>query len=124
LGSPALVLWNYVTEAGQASYRVLETVETLAAGIRFVASHHGGPLFGRHGAGPRIGQQIEEDIAGADLEQVVAGPFEELLALLQSGPAQRLDALDSERLNDGAHTLSLAVRRVLSRRGRRNLFAI
>jgi hypothetical protein len=43
-----------------------------------------------------------------------------LLALRWCGPMQRLDALDAKWLDDGAHTLSLAVGLVLSRPGRSN----
>ena len=47
-------------------------------------------------------------MAGGDEEQVVAGLFEVELALLRGGVVQRLDALDAERFDDGAHVVIIA----------------
>ena len=66
-----------------------------------------GPLLGGHGAGAGIGQQVDQDVARLDQEQVVAGRLEIPLALLARGVAQRLDALDAEWLDDGAHSALL-----------------
>ena len=74
-GRASLVGGNHVAEAGQLVGRALQAEEALAAGVGFVAAHHGGPLLGGHGAGARIGQQIDQDVARVDEEQVVAGLF-------------------------------------------------
>src|SRR5271167_2583849 len=99
---------DYMTESRERSYGLLEAVEAFASGIGLIAAHHGGPLFGGHGAGAGIGKQVDQNVAGPDLKQVIAGCFEKPLALLGGGSPQRLDAFDAKRLDDGAHTLSLA----------------
>jgi hypothetical protein len=104
------VRWNHVTESGERADRLLEAVKAFAAGIGLVAAHHGGPLFGGHGAGAGIGEQVDQNVAGADLEEVIAGSFEKAFALLRRGSPQGLDAFYAEGLDDGAHTLSLAAR--------------
>ena len=76
LGGAALVGGNHVAEAGEIVDHALQAEEALAAGVGFVAAHHGGPLLGGHGAGAGIGEQIDQDVAGFDEEEVVAGLFE------------------------------------------------
>jgi len=58
------------------------------------------PLRSGHGACSRIGEQIDEDILGRNLEQVEAGLFEELFALLTRDVRSGSDALDAEWLYD------------------------
>jgi hypothetical protein len=103
LGRPALVRGDDVFEAGQLAHGRLEAVEALAAGVGLVAAHHGRPLFGGHGAGAGVGEQVDEDVGGVDQEEVEAGLLEEPLPLLGRGLAERLDGLDPERLDDGFH---------------------
>ena len=103
LGRPPLVRGDHVAEAGEIVGRALEPEEALAPGIRFIAAHQRGPLFGGHGAGSRIGQQVDQDVTRRDAEQVIAGLFEVAFALLAGSLPQRLDALDAERLDDGVH---------------------
>jgi len=55
LGGAALVGGDHVAETGELVGHALEAEETFAAGVGFVAAHHGGPLFGGHGAGAGIG---------------------------------------------------------------------
>ena len=62
-----------MAEAGEGGSDALEADEALAAGVGFIAAHHGGPLFGGHGAGAGVGQQIDQDIAGVNQKQIVAG---------------------------------------------------
>jgi len=90
-------------ESGQILDNPLHPEETFAARIRFVAAHHGGPLFGGHGARSGVGQQIDQDILGVDQEQIVAGLLEEAFALFRRGVVERLHALDTEWLDDGFH---------------------
>ena len=54
-----------------------------------------------HGAGAGVGEQVDEDVVGGEEEEVVVGGFEELFALGAGGPADGLDALDAEWLDDG-----------------------
>ena len=103
LGGPPLVGRNHVAKPGQVLDRPLQPVETLAAGVGFVAAHHGRPLLGGHGAGARIRQQVDEDVPGVDQEKVVPRLFQEPLALLARGLPQRLHALDAEWLDYRFH---------------------
>ena len=101
LGGPALVRGNDMTIAEDVLDRVAKAVEAPAAGVTFVAFHDGGPLVGRHGAGAGVGQQVNQHVVRRQQEQVVVGGAQQLFALLARCPADRLDALDAERLNDG-----------------------
>src|SRR5262249_3993136 len=65
--------------------------------------HHAGPLLGGHGAGAGISQQIDQDVFCGQEEKIVVGGAQKFLALTARGPANRLNALDAERFNDGAH---------------------
>ena len=80
---------------------VAEVIEAAAARVTLVAFHDAGPLMRRHGAGAGIGEQVDEHVVGGQEEQVVVSRAQQLLALLAGGPANRLDALDAERLDDG-----------------------
>ena len=73
LGGAALVGGDHVAEAGEVVGHALEAEEALAAGVGFVAAHHGRPLLGGHGAGAGIGEQVDQDVARFDEEEVVAG---------------------------------------------------
>ncbi len=103
LGRAALVRRNHVPEAGQIVHHPLQPEEAFAAGVGLVAAHHRRPLLRGHGAGAGIGEQIDQDIARFDEEQVVAGTGQETLALIRRRIVERLDALDAEGLDDGLH---------------------
>ncbi len=83
LGGAALVGGNHVAEAGEIVDHALQAEKAFAAGVGFVAAHQGGPLLGGHGAGARIGQQVDQDVAGLDQKQVVARRFKQTLALFE-----------------------------------------
>src|SRR5262249_13887557 len=83
-------------------HRITEAHEAGAAGIAFIAAHHACPLFGGHGAGTGIRQQINQDVFRSQQKKVVVGGAQKLLALKARGPANRFNALDEEGLNDGA----------------------
>src|SRR6185312_10026338 len=54
--------------------------------------------------------QVDQDVVGVQVEEVVAGRSQQLLTLLHRGQPDRLDALDAERLDDGLpalHTRSI-----------------
>src|SRR5258708_4765185 len=97
-------------EPGEILHHALQAVETFAAGVRFVAAHHGRPLFGGHCDGAGIGQEIDQDIFGVDEEQVVAGLLEETLALFGRCLPERFDALNAEWFDDGFHYASTSIR--------------
>ena len=104
LRGAALVGGKHVPEAGQVIGHAAQAIETLAAGIRLITAHQRRPLFGGHGARTGIREQINEDVAGTDTEQVVSGFAKKALSLLQRGVPEGFDALDAERFDDGLHT--------------------
>ena len=108
LGGASLVGGHHVAESGERVGHALEAEEALAAGVAFVAAHDGGPLLGGHGAGAGIGEQVDQDVAGVDQEEIVAGRCEIALAFRRGGVVQRLHALDAEGFDDGAHEQIIA----------------
>src|SRR4051812_36901793 len=56
----------------------------------------------RHRASAGVGEQVNQYIIGRKKKHIVMSRGKELLALSACGPADGLDALDTERLNDGA----------------------
>ena len=111
LGGASLVGGHHVAEAGEGVGNAFEAKEALAPRIAFVAAHDGGPLFAGHGGGAGIGEQVDEDVAGVDEEEIVAGGGEMALAFRRGGVVQRFHALDAEGLDDGAHEAIIAVGR-------------
>jgi hypothetical protein len=101
-------------EPGQVLNDTLEPVEALATGIRLITTHDRRPLLRRHGARSRIRKQIDQDMRGVKLKQVVPSLFEHPLPFLARRPAQRLDRLDAERLYDRLHDVKLILRFPLS----------
>ena len=87
-GGASLVRGDHVAEAGELVHHAFQAEETLAAGVGFVAAHDGRPLLGGHGAGAGIGEQVDQDVAGFDEEEVVAGVGEIAFALFGRGVAQ------------------------------------
>ncbi len=102
LRRPALVGRDDLGEAGELLDRVTEAVVRLAAGVGLVAVHHPGPLLRRHRPGARVGEQVDDHLVGVEPEEVVPGSFERPFPLLTSGEIDGLDAVDAERLDDGA----------------------
>ena len=103
LRRPPLVRGNHVAEAGQLVHHALHAEEALAACVGFVAAHDRRPLLRGHGAGAGVRQQVDQDVARANLKQVVAGLLQVALPLRARGVPQRLDAFDAERLYDSLH---------------------
>src|SRR5262250_2117264 len=71
-GGPALMRGNDVVETEDGLHGIAETREARRAGIRFVAAHHGGPLFGGHGGGAAVGEEIDEDGFRIDEKEIVS----------------------------------------------------
>ncbi len=99
-GAP-LVRRHKVLHAGDALNDGLQPVKTARPGVAFVAFHDGAPLARRHRAGARIGQPVDQHIFSAELENIELGRLQQLHPLLARGHANRLDALDAERFNQG-----------------------
>jgi hypothetical protein len=105
LRRPALVGGDDVAEWPQLGHRLEEAVPRGRACVRLVAALDARPLLGRHRAGPRVGEQVDEHVGGVEVKQVVAGRLQVRLALVDGGHPDRLDALDPERLDDRAPAL-------------------
>jgi len=71
LGRPALMGGNDMLETENILDGVLEYRERFTAGVRLVAAHERGPLQIAHGTGPAVGQEVDIDSLGRDLEKVV-----------------------------------------------------
>ena len=100
LGGPTLVRRDHVAERPQLGDGVEEAEPGRRPGVRLVAALDAGPLLGAHGAGARVGQQVDEDVVGVEVEQVVAGVAQPRRTFLDGGQPDRLDALDPEGLDD------------------------
>ena len=103
LCGPALVGGNDVTKSGEVANGIAQPEETVTAGIAFVAAHHRRPLLGGHGAGAGVGQQVDQNFAGPDEEEIITSLLQALLALFGCGLAKRFDTLDAEWFDDGLH---------------------
>jgi hypothetical protein len=102
LGRAALVRGDHVLEAEDLAHGALETVPRPTPRVRFVSPHHRSPLFGTHGACSGVRQEIDEHVVRAELERVVARLDEVLAPLRTRRHPDRLDDLDTERLDDTA----------------------
>ena len=118
LGGPALVGRDDVAEREERLDRLEEAIPGRRPGIALVAALDAGPLVAAHRAGARVGQQVDDDVLGMDVEEVVAGCREGRLALLDARQPDRLDRVDAERLDDrlpALHPMSIGA----ADRGRR-----
>ena len=99
----ALVRGNHVAKSENSLYCITEAREARRTGIGLIAAHHGGPLFGGHGGGAGIGEQVDENLLGIDQKEIVAGRFDQLLALFSRGAPNGLDTLDAEGFDNGSN---------------------
>jgi hypothetical protein len=60
---------------------------------------------------PGVGEEIDDDVLGADAEEVVARRLEDAAALGHRGHPDRLDGLDAKRFDDRAGHGPLARRK-------------
>ena len=74
LGGAALVGGDDVLEREQLLHGLEEPEPRRRAGVALVAPLHAGPLVARHGAGARVGEQVDEHVLGPQREQVVPAP--------------------------------------------------
>ena len=102
LGGSPLVSGDDVLVAEDILHGAAELLEAAAAGITFVALHHGRPLVRGHGAGPGIGEEVDEDVVRGQKKKIVERGAEQVLALRAGGPVNGFDALDAEGFDDGA----------------------
>ena len=102
LGSAPLVGGNDVAISEDVLHRIAKAVEALAACVTFVAFHNGGPLVSGHRAGAGIGEQVDQHVGSGKKKEIVVRGAKQLQALIAAGPADRLDALDAKRFDDGA----------------------
>jgi hypothetical protein len=83
--------------------RVAEAIEASASGVALIALHDRSPLVRGHGSGSRVSEEIDEHIICWQEEEVVVRGFQQFFALRARRPADRLDAFDSEWLDDGSY---------------------
>ena len=95
-----LVGGDHVLEREERLHALQEPVPGRRSRVALVAALDARPLRGRHRAGARIGQQVDEHVIRVEVEQVVAGRLELLLPLRDGRQPDRLDALDAERFDD------------------------
>lgn len=103
LGGAALAGRNDVLEGHDPAHGLLEAVVGGRAGVAFVPAHQCAPLRSAHRRGARVGRQVDDDVLGAQVEEVVARLRQQPGALRARRQANRLDALDAKRLDDRVH---------------------
>ena len=101
-GGSALVGRNHMAIAENILNGLAKALKALAAGVALVAFHDRRPLVRGHGSGAGIGQQVNQNVGGRKQKQIVVSGAEKLFPLRTSRPSDRLNALDAERLDDGA----------------------
>ena len=109
LGRAALMRGNDVLVAREILQHRFETEEGPGAGVALVAFHDRAPLLGAHGAGPAVGQEVEQHAVGRNEKDVQLRFFEPGFPLVARAHADRLDGLDAERLDDGVDHGFLAI---------------
>ena len=97
LGCTALVCRNDILEARNAGNGILQFIERTCTGIGFVAHHQRSPLAVAHGARTGVGQTVDINLVGLELEHVVVRLFNPLLALCAGTFADGFNHLDFPR---------------------------
>ena len=91
-GGAALMGGNHVLVAEDVLDGVAEAIEAAASRVALIAFHDGGPLVRGHGAGARVGEQVNQNVVGRQQEQVVMRGLQQLLLVVRgwsSESAQR-----------------------------------
>src|SRR5579859_4645384 len=99
----ALMRGNDVTKTEDTLDGIAKAREARRARVRFIATHHGGPLFGGHGGGSGVREEVNQNGVGRDKKQIVAGRFQQPFALGGQSAMDWLDALDAKRFNDSSN---------------------
>lgn len=97
LRTAPLVCRDHMPVAIGRAHRLLEREEAARARIRLVAELHRGSLLLGKGRGAAVGEEIDEDILGAEQEGVVAGGLERAPPLRLRPERNRLDNFDLPR---------------------------
>src|SRR4029077_20535939 len=92
---------NNVTKAEYALHSGAETLKARRSRVRFIAAHHGSPLLGGHGRRTGISEQVDQNGIRGNGEQVVTGLLKQMAAFLRCRAAERFNALNPKRLDDG-----------------------
>ena len=100
LGRAALVGRDDVAEREELLDGLEEGEPRGRPGVRLVAVLDGRPLVAAHRAGPRIRQEVDQDVVGVEREEVATGCLEGRFAFGPSRDPDRLDGVDAERLDD------------------------
>ncbi len=100
LGGASLVGGDDVAEREEVLDRLQEGVPRRGARVALVAVLDGRPLVAAHGAGAGVGEQVDEDVVGVEVEEVEAGLLDGEGTLGAGGDPDRLDGVDPERLDD------------------------
>ena len=61
------------------------------------------PLFGTHGGGTAVGEQVYEHVIRMHVKEVIPGFGQNLFPFGPGGETYRFDCLDFERFDDGLH---------------------
>jgi hypothetical protein len=103
LGRAALVRGDDVAKSGELRHHRVEALEGAAPRVRLVTAHHRAPLVGGHRSRSGIGQQVDENVLGAQPEDIVPGMVESKTPLRGGCEFDRLDGFDPEWLDDRLH---------------------
>ncbi len=99
LGGATLVCREEVPEAEDVVDRRLQPRVRASTRVRLVALDERGPLMVRHRARARVGEEVDEDVLGAQRKDVVAGGLHGRPALIRAQQPDGLDHLGAERFN-------------------------
>jgi len=100
---PSLMCGYHMFVTCQVLNHLQKPVETAAAGVCLVASHHSRPLLRTHGGRSAIGEKIDEHIFRLQHEYVVMSFLQFLFALLARRHLYRFDYFNLEGLDDRLH---------------------
>ncbi len=100
LRGTSLMRRDHVLERKQVLDALEEPEPRRRSGVALVTALDRRPLVARHRTRPRIGQEVDQHVLGAQREQVVPGTPHGLSSLFRSGHHEGLDRVDPERLDD------------------------
>jgi len=92
----ALVNRQNVRKAKNFAHHRVKSFEAGTSRVGLIAFQERAPLFGAHGRGAAVGQEINENLVRIEMEKIEMGPRKRPFALFARGPANRFDGLDAE----------------------------